>query len=246
MFTGANSWPFGPNSFNGYPPNLPNPFPLKDTGCRAFNLPNIPPQRDLFNRFTEATPPAGWALTNISCNYSKSVVHSFGNTVTVDQADPNVKCTFTNTCASSPQDLSTGAVPWLVTRPSSTTAMAFPTAPFGSWVVPPVGTSWIQPSPVFGNNEPSGVYTYRVRFQMPCPGKLWGWFAADNQASFQLDSNPPSPICLGTPLYYCFTAANVTNFSKPVSAGVHVITIRVNNKPGGSSPTGLVAHITAQ
>lgn len=93
--TGANSWtpppPLPANDFTSLYP--PNPFPLKNTQCRSFNTTN----HDQYNQFTETVPP-GWVLTNISCIYTTSVVHVLlsSDTVTIDQNEPSVTCTFVN------------------------------------------------------------------------------------------------------------------------------------------------------
>jgi hypothetical protein len=257
-FTGANSWPpLSPNGFTksyviGPPVQLPsNPFPLRDSLCRTLNLAN----HDQFNKITESGAPPGWTLTNIQCNYLTSAVHIVGATVNIDQTEPNVTCTFVNSCAFAPQDISTGKVKWLVTRPSGATAVAYPVPPYPQWAThsPPVmppgppfppGTSWIQPANAAAAvNEPGGLYIYQVRFSIPCPGTVQGWFAADNAATLQIDNNPPVP-CLGNPSL-CFTQANVTNFGpQPVGAGGHVIRVRVTNL--GITRTGLLAHITVQ
>jgi hypothetical protein len=100
-FTGANSFPAGPSSFGSL---YTNPFKLQDTNCQTFNIAS----HDKFNKFTETVPP-GWVLVNISCVYTKSVVQIIGSTsgpnstfepgddtVTIDQIEPNVTCTFVN------------------------------------------------------------------------------------------------------------------------------------------------------
>ncbi len=63
--------------------------------------------------FTETPVPSGWTLTNISCPHTAATVHIYpasnpsqpnttfdpgDDTVTIDSAQPNVTCTFTNTC----------------------------------------------------------------------------------------------------------------------------------------------------
>lgn len=261
-FIGANSWPAtSSNSFGNIPSYQPNPFKLKDSNCRTFNITG----HDQFNKITETAPPSGWTLTNITCNYSRSVVNIIGanpnpayqpgdNTVTIDQTEPNVTCTFVNTCAFRSQNFSTGVTQWRVTRPSGATALAFSVVPYPNWAThsPPAvsgppfppGTSWIQPanSPTSAVSEPGGTYIYQLRFSIPCPGKVQGWFAADNAATLVIDANPPIP-CLGNPTL-CFKQANITNFSQPVGAGAHVIKFTVNNQ--GPSPTGLLANITVQ
>jgi hypothetical protein len=99
-FTGANGFATGPNSFGSLYP--PGPFNLQDGSCKTFNITG----HDQFNKFTETVPP-GWTLTNITCSHTTSAVSIIGanpnpafqpgdNTVTIDQTEPNVTCTFVN------------------------------------------------------------------------------------------------------------------------------------------------------
>jgi hypothetical protein len=70
---------------------------------------------DKFNKYTE-TVPAGWALTNIACAYTTSVVNIIGansnpafqpgdNAVTIDLNEANVTCRFTNQKTLPPMDV---------------------------------------------------------------------------------------------------------------------------------------------
>lgn len=272
-FTGANSWTGSGKDFTTLyvmnPPTalqpLPsNPFPMQDTVCKTLNLTG----HDQFNKITESVPPLPWKLTNISCTFTKSAVKIFGanpnpgfqpgdNTVSIDQADPNVTCTFVNTCAFKQQDLSTGVGQWSVTWPSGSVTTPHTVMPNSNWAShsppPPTtttfpgGTSWVQPAnSATLTAEHSGDYVYLIRFKIPCPGTVTGWFAADNAATLVLDSDPGIP-CLGNATYECFKQANVTSFG-PLSVlpGAHVIKITVNNQAGPDTLTGLLAHITVQ
>jgi hypothetical protein len=78
------------------------PFTLNDGQCQNFDVTTL----DKFNRFTE-TVPAGWSLTNITCNYTTSAVRILGanpdpafqpgdNMVAIDLNEANVTCTFHN------------------------------------------------------------------------------------------------------------------------------------------------------
>jgi hypothetical protein len=266
-FTGANSWPTssGKDFTTAYVTSqLPsNPFQMQDTVCKTLDLTG----HDQFNKITESVPPPPWRLTNISCTFSKSAVKIFGanpnpgfqpgdNAVSIDQADPNVTCTFVNTCAMRGQNLSTGVGSWIVTWPNGQTTTPHKVAPNSNWASHsppasggppfPTGTSWVQPANSSTlTPEPPGDYVYLIRFVIPCPGTVTGWFAADNAATLVLDSDPGIP-CLGNPTL-CFLQANVTSFGPlAVMPGTHVIRITVTNQAGSNTLTGLLAHITVQ
>jgi len=253
-FTGANGFPASSGSgFNQLYLSGQLSLPLTDSTsnpakCRVFNLTN----HDQFNKITESTPPPGWSLSNVTCTHVKSAVTISGATASVDVADPNVTCTFVNSCAAARQDLSTGVKPWQVTIPSGTTGATTAVGPNSNWASQspasagggpfPAGTSWIQP----GNSstltaQAGGTYTYRLRFSVLCPTTVRGWFAADNTAVLTIDSNVMP--CNGNTNNNCFLQANVTSFGPwPVAPGGHVITVQVRNLP--NSLTGLLAHIT--
>ena len=82
------------NSFGAQPS-----FVLQNGQCKTINLTGV----DKYNKFTEIVPP-GWALVNISCVYTTSVVNigpvagfqPGDDTVTIDQNEPHVTCTFLN------------------------------------------------------------------------------------------------------------------------------------------------------
>jgi hypothetical protein len=250
-FTGANGFP-GNNAsgFNQLYLGGGSSFPLTDsTGnpakCKVFNLTG----HDQFNKITESPLPPGWSLSNVSCTHVKSAVTISGATASVDVADPNVTCTFVNSCAATRQDLSTGVKPWQVTLPSNATVATTAVGPNSNWASQspgggpfPAGTSWVQP----GNStsliaQAGGTYTYRLRFTVTCPTTVQGWFAADNTAVLTIDSNVAS--CNTNANNNCFLQAAVKSFGPwPVGPGGHVITIQVNNL--ANSLTGLLAHIT--
>ena len=237
-------------------------FQLKDSTCKTFNLTG----KDQFNRVREAPPPAGWTLSNIACTHTKSAVAIVGansnpgfqpgdTAANVDLADPNVTCTFVNTCTYS-ADLSTGVAKWFATRPNGTTALAHPVAPNSNWAsysppppssnpFPP-GTSWVQPANSSTlTAEADTIFIYRLRFVVPCPGKtLVGWFAADNATWLFIDGNPPIP-CMGNTTGECFKQAYVTTIpSTAIAPGGHILTFIVLNDP--NTVTGLLAHIVVQ
>jgi hypothetical protein len=275
-FTGANSWTTPPSkTFTVLYP--PNPFPLKDTQCRTFTI----TANDKFNKFTESPVPPGWALTNIKCSYVKSAVSIIGanpnrafqagdNTVTIDQADPNVTCTFVNTLACfRPTSLSLPPC----TKPGqevsldlSTTSSAgvdpnwtvSPGGPpthtnFASWTAMPPNKNWIEPK----QTNTASTYTYTRSFNLPCPPqsyerlKLSGNFAADNNGSVSLNGNPPLAQCTGN---LCFQAppggTPFTANPAPFTAGQFVpgmnkLTVTVGNQPGSRTGLSVVAALTA-
>jgi hypothetical protein len=269
-FVGANGWatPVTKTFSYLYPPN---PFLLTDTQCRTFNITN----NDKFNKFAENPVPPGWALTNIFCSYTKSVVNIIGsnpnpafqpgdNTVTIDQADPNVTCTFVNTlacfvptslslppCARPGQtvslDLSTtqiaGADPnWTVTPgglPTHTNVAA--------WTALPPNNNWIKPT-----TNAASTYTYTRSFNLPCLPRdyqkldLSGNFAADNNGRVFLNGNYlnqcTGSLCFQAPIGGTFFTAATASLFVP---GLNQLTVIVGNQAG--TPTGLavVATLTA-
>jgi len=263
-FTGANGFPTGQKSFNSLYLSNQSIFKLQDStsnpaNCQIFNITG----NDQLNKITETVPPPPWKLTNISCTSGKSVVTIFGsnanpafqpgdNTVSVDQADPNVTCTFVNTCAGTRLDLSTGVGSWIVTRPNGVSSTPHKVAPNSNWASQspppsggsfPAGTSWVQPANSSTlTSEPAGDYVYQIRFVVKCPAKVQGWFAADNGGILVLDANPATTVQCNLPT--CFLQNNVTSFGPwSVGIGTHVIKVTVTNQ---GSLTGLLAHILVQ
>jgi hypothetical protein len=269
-FTGANTWPAssGKDFTTAYttglsPPLATNPFPMRDGDCKTLTVTG----HDSFNKITETVPPPPWKLTNISCSPGTSVIKIFGsnpnpafqpgdNIVSIDQTDLIVNCTFINTCAMSGQDVSTGVGSWFVTRPNGQSVTPHKVPPNSNWASHsppgppfPAGTSWVQPANSSTlTAEPPGTYVYQVRFTIPCPGLVKGWFAADNAATLVMDNNPAYTVpCMGNASQDCFKQANVTSFGGWfVAAGTHVIKVTVINQAGSNTLTGLLAHITVQ
>jgi hypothetical protein len=273
-FTGANSWASGPNSFTTlYTPSplATNPFSLKDGQCITIDITH----HDKFNKFTESPVPPGWALTNISCNYTKSVVSIIGanpnrafqpgdNTVTIDQADANVKCTFVNTLAcfrptsqSLPPctkpgdvvslDLSTtnvaGVDPnWTVSTGGPPTHVNF-----ASWTAMPPNNNWVQPVQA----HTVGTYVYTRPFNLPCDPKsykkleLVGNFAADNNGAVALNGNPLAQctgnLCFQAPVGGTAFTANASQFVP----GMNNLTVTVGNQVGSRTGLSVVAKLTA-
>ena len=112
--SGGTGFPFSWANGSGALPS----FSLNDAQCSVKNMTG----QDHYNEFTENVP-AGWSLTNISCNATTSPVKIIGansnpafqpgdNTVTIDLTESNVTCTFHNrqlpACCSWSFDLSTG------------------------------------------------------------------------------------------------------------------------------------------
>ncbi len=144
QFTRSNT--FGP---------LPS-FTLNGGQCVTYDLTG----QDAANTFTESVP-AGWTLTNISCNNTTTPVKFTGansnpafepgdNTVSLDVIEPNVTCVFTNTrpCVQPPA----GMVSWWPGDANSTDIVGgwggFPYGPTSYYVPGKVG-----PSFYFGGNN---------------------------------------------------------------------------------------------
>jgi len=110
--------------------------------------------------------------------------------------------------------------------------------PYGSWVAPPPGSSWINPDGTdFIYFGPSGVYDYQINFNWS-GGDLSGWFAADNQAEIFLDNADTGIHTLGGSNGF----GQLTPFDLGVlSSGVHTVDFKVtNDAEDGDSPTGLL------
>jgi|GEM_PF-2034658 len=283
-FTGANGWPAtsGKDFTTLYTPNpIPtNPFPLKDGQCYTINITG----HDAFNKFTEKPVPPGWALTNIFCSYTKSVVSIIGadpnrafqpgdNTVTIDQADPNVKCTFVNTLACfRPTGLSLPPC----TRPGEPVTLDLSTtlSPGGAdpnWTVTPGGphpfstslaawtalpSNWVQPAQTVtaAPHAAGGKYTYTRVFNLPCPPKsyrsleLSGNFAADNTGRVYLNTCVLANCA--PPNSNCFSSpSNPTPFAPPPAScfypGLNNLTVTVGNLPNSYTGLSVVAKLTA-
>lgn len=247
---------WGVGSAGSQPP--PYWVTLSDAQCSSVN---VGPGQDHFNTFEEKVP-AGWTLTNITCNYTTSVVKFIGananpafqpgdHTVTIDLNESNVTCTFVNQQQPQPPccdnyvfDLTTGQG-GAATDPlwSVNTGSAFITAPSSAWMIMPPA-EWIQPvaSPPAGP-VPPGTFQYRIRFDVPACAtghvELMGTFAADNSATASLDMIPiPNASCPGP---NCFNApqAPVPLYLQSIQPGIHTLQIDVTNEGG---PSGLVMN----
>jgi len=230
------------------------PFTLNDTQCHTM-LVNA--GQDHYNAFTENVP-AGWLLTNISCNATTSLVTIVGangnpgfqpgdNTVTIDLNEPHVTCTFVNAqtphCCGFNLDLSTGQGTVIDPLWTVNGGNAYVTPPSTAWTVNMPPAQWIQPvaSPTPSGNVPPGVYKYVVSFTpTPCAMghlELSGTFAADNDAGAMLDG-----VHIGTACTNCFNTAAVPFAVNPLTLTSHVLEINVNNL-GGFSGLIVNAHV---
>ncbi len=111
--------PLGGTNFQFTRSNTSGPLPsftLNGGQCVTYDLTN----QDTANTFKENVP-AGWTLTNISCNNTTTPVKFTGansnpafqagdNTVSLDVIEPNVTCVFTNERACTPKPA--GMVSW--------------------------------------------------------------------------------------------------------------------------------------
>jgi hypothetical protein len=211
------------------------------------------------NALASATKAGSFLGPALAVNYQSTAFQAGNNCVDIDVDDKQQLISGLNAtvavtyCNVPQQDLSTGVAPWKVNA-----ATAYATQPYPGWATKdpngvslaafPAGTQWIQPAnSTTSVNEPGGTFTYVLKFNLQCKGpvKVHGWFAADNAASMQIDSNTVVP-CAGPP-NYCFQQASVTSFSQNVAGvGTHTITFKVTNlgTVANPSPTGLLAHIT--
>jgi hypothetical protein len=271
-FTGANGWATGPNSFNSL---YPNPFQLKDgSPCYTINI----TAHDKFNKFTEHPIPPGWALTNISCVHQKSVVNIVGananpgfqfgdDTVTIDQNEPNVTCTFVDKACFAPTDLSLPPC----TRPGESVTLNLSTATAGvdqNWTVAPGGPNpthiafnpwtalpfnWVHPTAPLPEASNAATYTYTRKFNLPCPPKSYqrlqisGSFAADNNGTVTLNNNVigqcTGNVCFNTPPVVG-TPFGTTNQALFIQ-GINALTVTVGNQPFSFSGLSVVARISA-
>jgi hypothetical protein len=237
--------------------SLPS-FNLNDTQCSIKNVTT----QDHFNKFTENVP-AGWALTNISCTFTTSVVKIIGanpnpafqpgdNTVTIDLNEANVTCTFVNRqyppCCNYQFNLNTGQSGPIDPLWKANGNNAYYTPPVSSWLTVPFAPArWIQPvsSPTPSGMVPQGLHKYTANFNVPaCSAgqvRLSGTFAADNSATAYLDGNPipgascPGPVCFNTP-----QAPVSLNGAPPIGPGPHTLEIDVTNLTKGAS--GLIVN----
>jgi hypothetical protein len=208
-----------------------------------------------------ATKPGSFLGPPLAINYSSAAGFQAGqNCIDVGVDDEQQVISGLNAvatvsyCQFNQQDLSTGVAQWQVNG-----APAYATMPYPGWATKdpngvalaafPQGTQWIQPAnSTTAVNEPGGLYTYVLKFTVPCAGatNVHGWFAADNGATLQIDSNP-IVNCAGNPLN-CFKQGGMTSIpAQTVSgSGQHTITIKVTNEGNAAnmSPMGLLAHIT--
>jgi hypothetical protein len=282
-FTGANSWASGPNSFTTlYTPSplATNPFSLKDGQCITIDITH----HDKFNKFAESPVPPGWALTNISCNYTKSVVSIIGanpnrafqpgdNTVTIEQADATVKCTFVNTlacfapsgtslppCTQPGQpvslDLSTLAYPGSngIVDPNWTVAPGGPPTSIvntsGPWNALP--NNWVEPTQA----KTAATYTYTRPFNLPCSPQsytkleLAGFVAADNSVQLKLNACTIASCQAGNANGICFNVpATGTPIVSPPSTcfnqGPNALVATVWNQAGTATALSVKALLSA-
>lgn len=151
-------------------------------------------------------------------------------------------------------DLSTTNNAWRVTGPAQT-GLGGPTlTSYQSWTAN--NGYWVQPfsSSQINSSALSGVYTYRIAFDLPCvPGgaggyasiALAGGIAADN--GFQADLNG-HPIAACSSASACLTSATqVSTQPSYFQQGQNVITVKVTNTPTSWNPkTGLMTGLAAK
>jgi len=237
---GGTGFPFSWTTPAGGQP----PFTLNDGQCSVKLIGN-----QVVNSFTESVP-SGWALTNISCNYTTSGVKIVGanpnpafqpgdNTVTIDLNEPKVRCTFVDSqlpvCCAYSVDLSTGQGN-AATDPSWTVnnGSAYITPPVAPWTVSMPPARWIQPvaAPTPASNIPASppIYKYTISFNVPpCAMghvELNGTFGADDYATALLDGS----AIAGATCTNCFNSAPaLLNVPSVTPAGTHVLEIDVGN-----------------
>lgn len=255
---GGKAFPF--SWANGSGP-LPS-FSLDDTQCSVKNVTGL----DHYNKFTENVP-AGWNLTDISCNNTTSPVKIIGananpgfepgdNTITIDLNETNVTCTFVNElqpkCCHWSFDLSTGKgsistdPQWKVNNGNAYVVSNLSNLS-GVWMLLPPA-SWIQPmasgTPVYANAD---TYRYTLEFAIPSCGcshvQLTGSFAADNSAQAYLDGNPiPGASCPGPTCFKSTQAPVSLNGAPAMTAGMHTLEIDVKNDGPNASYSGLIVN----
>ena len=235
-------------------------FSLDDSQCTTRNMTG----QDHYNTFTENVP-AGWSLTNITCNATTTPVKIIGanpnhafqagdNTVTMDLNEPKVTCTFHNRrqprCCRWSLDLSTGQGTgsidplWQVNNSNAYTISNLGVLS-GTWLgLPPA--RWVQPANSSTPKSASGgPYKYKIKFAVPaCEGPvlLTGSFAADNSATAYLDNVAiPGASCPG-PTCFNQTQAPVSLNGAPLitSGSSHLLEIHVQN--ASASFSGLVVN----
>ena len=257
-----------PSGGTGFPFSWANgsgplaPFTLNDGQCTTKNMTG----QDHYNKFTENVP-AGWNLTNISCNQTTSPVSIMGananpafqpgdNTMTIDLNETNVTCTFVNQrqprCCSWSLDLSTGQNnssidPLWKINTGNAYAVSNLSNLSGVWMpLPPA--RWIQPgassTPIYAN---PGTYKYTIEFAIPscrCSHvQLNGSFAADNSATAYLDSIPiPGASCSGSTCFNSTQAPVSLNGAPFMTAGMHTLEIDVKNDPPSATYSGLIVN----
>ena len=255
---GGSGFPFSWANGAGALPS----FSLNDTQCSVKNLTAM----DHYNNFTENVP-AGWNLTNISCNNTTSPVKITGansnpafepgdNMVTIDLNEANVTCTFVNQlkpkCCGWGLDLSTGkgngstdplwkinnGSAYIISNLSNLSGLWLPLAP----------ALWIQPgasaTPIYAN---AGMYRYTLEFTIPSCGcshvQLTGSFAADNSAQAYLDGiSIPGASCPGSTCFNSTQAPVSLNGAPAMAAGTHTLEIDVKNDPPGATYSGLIVN----
>ena len=255
---GGTGFPFSWSNGTGALPS----FSLNDTQCSVKNLTGV----DHYNQFTENVP-AGWNLTNISCNNTTSPVKIIGananpafepgdNTVTIDLTETNVTCTFVNQrqprCCGWSFDLSTGKGSsstdplWKINNGNAYVVSNLANLS-GVWMLLPPAR-WIQPAasatPVSAN---AGTYRYTLEFAIPSCGcshvQLTGSFAADNSATAYLDGNAiPGASCPGPTCFKSTQAPVSLNGAPALAAGIHTLEIDVNNELPNAIYSGLIVN----
>jgi hypothetical protein len=255
---GGTGFPFSWTNGAGALPS----FSLNDTQCSIKNLTAM----DHYNKFTENVP-AGWVLTNISCNQTTSPVKIIGananpafqlgdNTVTIDLNETNVTCTFINQrqprCCGWGFDLSTvqgnGSIDPLWKLNNGNAYIISNLANLsGVWMPLPLAR-WIQPgaslTPIDAN---AGTYKYTLVFTIPsCRWshvQLSGSFAADNSAMAYLDGIPiPGASCAGPTCFNSTQAPVSLNGAPAITAGSHTLEIDVKNDPPTATYSGLIVN----
>ena len=228
-------------------------FSLNDGQCTTMNMTG----QDHYNTFTENVP-AGWTLTNITCNATTTPVKIIGanphpafqsgdNTVTMDLNEQKVTCTFLNRrlppCCTWSLDLSTGQGTgsidplWKLNNGNAYTVSNLGVLS-GTWLsLTPA--RWVQP---VNSSTPQyvsgGTYKYAVRFKVPaCKTtrvQLTGSFAADNSATAYLDGVAiPGASCSGPTCFQPAQGPVSLNGAPLLAAGTHVLEIHVQNESGG-------------
>ncbi len=165
--------------------------------------------------------------------------------------------------------LNTGAAPWMFVSTSSGPVTPYPAvvvAPYLGWTTAlSPSAQWVAPSLLAaqwfgsGSNPTGGAgpgnYGYRLTFDarycvIPSTITISGKFAADNAAQMSVDGNFVAQTPgFGSAFITGFATYNIVSFSYTIPAsnvaGLHTITMIVNNDINGLSTTGLIVQATA-